>query len=102
MAPPGGLVVRLVVGPGEFRPGEFRPSEFRRGGLRRRGVGCIANNGAPPPPSQAIEARVSRPGVAEVRRRNTISLIVIENPIINSLFDEPTRHFRFSDEGITD
>jgi type III restriction enzyme len=26
---------------------------------------------------------------------------VIENPIINSPFDEPTRHFRFSDEGIT-
>ncbi len=28
--------------------------------------------------------------------------VVIENPIINSPFDEPTRHFRFSDEGITD
>src|SRR5450755_5149894 len=27
--------------------------------------------------------------------------VVIENPIINSPFDEPTRHFRFSDEGIT-
>ena len=26
---------------------------------------------------------------------------VIENPIINSPFDEPTRHFRFTDEGIT-
>ena len=26
---------------------------------------------------------------------------VIENPIINSSFDEPTRHFRFTDEGIT-
>ncbi len=26
---------------------------------------------------------------------------VIENPIINSPYDEPTRHFRFSDEGIT-
>ena len=31
-----------------------------------------------------------------------MSQIVIENPIINSPFDEPTRHFRFSDEGITD
>jgi type III restriction enzyme len=30
-----------------------------------------------------------------------MSQIVIENPIINSPFDEPTRHFRFSDEGIT-
>lgn len=28
--------------------------------------------------------------------------VVIENPIINSPFEEPTRHFRFSDEGITD
>ena len=31
-----------------------------------------------------------------------MSKVVIENPIINSPFDEPTRHFRFSDEGITD
>ena len=27
--------------------------------------------------------------------------VVIENPIINSPYDEPTRHFQFSDEGIT-
>ena len=27
--------------------------------------------------------------------------IVIENPIINSPFDEPIRHFGFTDEGIT-
>ena len=27
--------------------------------------------------------------------------IVIENPVINSPFDEPARHFRFTDEGIT-
>ena len=31
-----------------------------------------------------------------------MSQVVIENPIINAPFDEPTRHFRFSDEGITD
>jgi len=30
-----------------------------------------------------------------------VKQVVIENPIINSPFDEPTRHFRFSDEGIT-
>jgi type III restriction enzyme len=30
-----------------------------------------------------------------------MSQVVIENPIINSPFDEPTRHFRFSNEGIT-
>jgi hypothetical protein len=27
---------------------------------------------------------------------------VIENPILNSLFEVPSRHFRFNDEGITD
>ncbi len=27
--------------------------------------------------------------------------VVIENPILNSPFTEPTRHFRFSNEGIT-
>ena len=27
--------------------------------------------------------------------------VVIENPILNSPFAEPTRHFKFSDEGIT-
>lgn len=28
--------------------------------------------------------------------------VVIENPILNSPFAEPKRHFKFSDEGITD
>jgi type III restriction enzyme len=28
--------------------------------------------------------------------------VVIENPILNSPFEEPQRHFKFSDEGITD
>jgi len=27
---------------------------------------------------------------------------IIENPIINSPFDEPKWHFRFTDEGISD
>ena len=30
-----------------------------------------------------------------------MSQVVIENPIMNSPFDEPTRHFRFNHEGIT-
>lgn len=30
-----------------------------------------------------------------------MSQVVIENPIINSPFDEPNRHFQFSEEGIT-
>lgn len=28
--------------------------------------------------------------------------VVIENPILNSPFEEPTRHFKFTDDGITD
>ena len=28
--------------------------------------------------------------------------VVIENPILNSPYEEPRRHFRFTDEGITD
>ncbi|MBN2315823.1 MAG: DEAD/DEAH box helicase family protein [Sedimentisphaerales bacterium] len=28
--------------------------------------------------------------------------VVIENPVLNSPFEEPTRHWRFTDEGITD
>ena len=27
--------------------------------------------------------------------------VTIENPIINSAYDEPTRHYRFAEEGIT-
>src|SRR5438128_12073774 len=35
------------------------------------------------------------------KEHDRMSQVVIENPIINSPFDEPTRHFRFTDEGIT-
>ena len=28
--------------------------------------------------------------------------VVIENPVVNSPFEEPRRHFKFSDDGITD
>ena len=35
------------------------------------------------------------------KKGDRMSQVVIENPIINSPFDEPIRHFRFSDEGIT-
>ena len=34
-------------------------------------------------------------------KHTDMSQVVIENPIINSPYDEPSRHFRFSDEGIT-
>ena len=32
---------------------------------------------------------------------NTVKQVVIENPVINSPFREPGRHFKFTDEGIT-
>lgn len=31
-----------------------------------------------------------------------MSQVAIENPVINSPFEEPRRHFRFTDDGITD
>ena len=43
----------------------------------------------------------SKSAAEHTRVRNTANQVVIENPIINSPFDEPTRHFRFNDEGIT-
>jgi hypothetical protein len=36
------------------------------------------------------------------RAGERVSQVVIENPIINSPFDEPTRRFRFNNEGIMD
>ena len=38
----------------------------------------------------------------ENREGSTMREVVIETPVINSPFDEPTRHFRFTEEGITD
>ncbi len=34
-------------------------------------------------------------------RERPVADVVIENPILNSPFEEPRRHFKFSDEGIT-
>ena len=31
-----------------------------------------------------------------------MSQVIIDNPVINSPFEEPRRHFRFTDDGITD
>ena len=31
-----------------------------------------------------------------------MSQVIIDNPVINSPFAEPRRHFRFDDNGITD
>ncbi len=36
-----------------------------------------------------------------IKGKHTLSQVVIENPVINSPFLEPTQHFRFTDEGIT-
>jgi hypothetical protein len=35
------------------------------------------------------------------KEHDRMNQVIIENPIINSPFEEPTRHFRFADEGIT-
>src|SRR5229473_873911 len=46
----------------------------------------------------SIKKRMSvRPG--DPRDRNTVNQVVIENPISNSPFSEPTGHFRFINEG---
>lgn len=36
------------------------------------------------------------------KREDLMTEAVIENPVINSPFKEPTRHFKFADDGITD
>jgi type III restriction enzyme len=43
----------------------------------------------------------SQPERSAGKEWDHMSQVVIENPIINSPYDEPTRHFRFTDEGIT-
>ena len=40
--------------------------------------------------------------IARVCSRGIMKPVVIDNPVINSPFEEPARHFRFTDEGITD
>ena len=39
--------------------------------------------------------------VTSPTRKVDMKQVVIENPVINSPFEEPQRHFRFTDEGIT-
>ena len=34
-------------------------------------------------------------------RGNCVKQVVIENPVINSPFEEPSRHFKFDESGIT-
>ncbi|MFA7236203.1 MAG: DEAD/DEAH box helicase family protein [Phycisphaeraceae bacterium] len=44
----------------------------------------------------------SSPKPSTTQSDNRPKQVVIENPVINSPFREPTRHFRFDDDGITD
>jgi len=37
-----------------------------------------------------------------MKREKLVRQVVIENPVLNSAFEEPGRHWRFGDEGITD
>jgi type III restriction enzyme len=41
-------------------------------------------------------------GASAGPERPTIMTVVIENPVLNSPFAEPRRHFRFAEDGITD
>jgi prevent-host-death family protein len=58
---------------------------------------------------KAMEAATQPPSLSDVTRRQrnltkedfTMRQVIIENPVINSPFDEPWRHFRFDEEGIT-
>jgi type III restriction enzyme len=46
-------------------------------------------------------AKRSRPADEDPTGSGQPSQVVIENPVINTPFDKPTRHFKFSSEGIT-
>ena len=46
--------------------------------------------------------RVRWPPKTESRRGGELPDVVIDNPVINAPFDEPRRHFRFGEDGITD
>jgi type III restriction enzyme len=48
-----------------------------------------------------IIANRSKPACAVSAESIQPSQVVIENPVLNTPFDEPTRHFKFTDEGIT-
>lgn len=51
---------------------------------------------------QTYAPAVSKAYRVPFQRVTTMPQVVIENPILNSPFAEPARHFKFSDEGITD
>jgi hypothetical protein len=42
------------------------------------------------------------PAIRKEEDRSGMTQVVIENPVINSPFEEPTHHFRFGKDGITD
>jgi hypothetical protein len=78
-----------------YRP---RRSSFRAGGLRdgARGDRSLL--------LRAVCVQRGRPVCvfASICARSNVSQVVIENPILNSPYEEPRRHFRFTEDGITD
>src|SRR5690606_16724970 len=60
-------------------------------------AGVTKANGAPASRGASAGSRAPAAGASPAR-----APVVIENPIINSPFAEPARHFRFDDDGITD
>jgi type III restriction enzyme len=53
-------------------------------------------------PGRSQDARAARARLGGGAGNTNMPQVVIENPILNSPFEEPRRHFRFTEEGITD
>ena len=39
--------------------------------------------------------------IGQQRKKRMSTPVIIENPVLNSPFDEPSRHFKFTEDGIT-
>src|SRR5260370_15978897 len=79
MAPTGGLLARFAP------PADNR---YRHDTISRSGARASSHRRRASPPRQGPSGY-------------TVKQVVIENPILNSPFAEPCRHFRFGEEGIT-
>ena len=64
-------------------------------------VGVSASSRCPVPGARCPAFDVRLPAFG-IPYNPPVPAVVIANPILNGPFTEPTRHFRFSDDGITD
>src|SRR4051812_15337619 len=74
------------------------PPRKGTGKPRQKGTAKPAEADAYPHP-EATASRISPPPLAP---RPAPKQILIENPILNSPFEEPRRHYKFDEDGITD